>query len=138
MTLYHTKHGGAIERNHNKLAEMNDNKGLPTVEEAIAEIRTKPVVPPWPTVGVVLGLSRGATYAADCIRADNPRRDSRRDSVACRLAILRVHWSGRGSVGISARSIFAVVWAEVRRAHCRRPDFSLNTPAVRYFIGMDT
>jgi hypothetical protein len=64
MTLYHTKHGGAIERNHNKLAEMNDNKGLPTVEEAIAEIRTKPVVPPWPTVGVVLGLSRGATYDA--------------------------------------------------------------------------
>jgi len=35
-----------------------------TVEEAIEEIKTKPVVPPWPTVGVALGLSKGGTYDA--------------------------------------------------------------------------
>ena len=37
---------------------------LPSIEEAIEEIKTKPVVPVWPTVGLVLGLSRGATYDA--------------------------------------------------------------------------
>jgi hypothetical protein len=36
----------------------------PTIEEALAEIRTKPVVKVWPTVGVVLGLSRGGTCSA--------------------------------------------------------------------------
>ena len=35
-----------------------------TTEEAIEEIRSKPVVSPWPVVGVVLGLSKGATYDA--------------------------------------------------------------------------
>jgi hypothetical protein len=35
-----------------------------TVEEAVEEIRTKPVVSLWPTVGVACGLSRGATYEA--------------------------------------------------------------------------
>jgi hypothetical protein len=37
---------------------------LPTIEEAMQEIRTKPTVPIWPTVGVVLELSRGAAYDA--------------------------------------------------------------------------
>ncbi len=35
-----------------------------TLDEAIRDIKTKPVVPVWPTVGLVLGLSRGATYDA--------------------------------------------------------------------------
>jgi hypothetical protein len=37
---------------------------LPTVEQCLEEIRTKPVVPPWPTVGVALGLSKAGTYEA--------------------------------------------------------------------------
>jgi hypothetical protein len=35
-----------------------------TLEEALQEIRTKPVVNLWPTVGKALNISRGATYAA--------------------------------------------------------------------------
>jgi hypothetical protein len=35
-----------------------------TLEEAMREIRTKPVVPLWPVVAVALNLSRGSTYAA--------------------------------------------------------------------------
>jgi hypothetical protein len=35
-----------------------------TLDEAMREIRTKPVVPLWPVVGVALSLSRGSTYAA--------------------------------------------------------------------------
>jgi hypothetical protein len=35
-----------------------------TLEEALREIREKPVVPLWPHVGRALGLSRGSTYAA--------------------------------------------------------------------------
>lgn len=35
-----------------------------TLEEALREIRTRPVVNLWPTVGTALSLSRGATYAA--------------------------------------------------------------------------
>ncbi len=34
------------------------------VEEAIEEIRTKPVVPLWPHLGLVLRMSRGSVYAA--------------------------------------------------------------------------
>jgi hypothetical protein len=34
------------------------------IEDAIKEVRTKPLVPLWPTTGAVLGLSRSATYAA--------------------------------------------------------------------------
>jgi hypothetical protein len=37
---------------------------LPTLEECIEEIRTKPVVSPWPTLGVALGLSKSGTYDA--------------------------------------------------------------------------
>jgi hypothetical protein len=37
---------------------------LPTIEEAIDEIRTKPVVALWPTVAVALDVSRGTVYAA--------------------------------------------------------------------------
>jgi hypothetical protein len=37
---------------------------LPTVEQCLEEIRTKPTVPPWPTVGVAVGLSKGGTYDA--------------------------------------------------------------------------
>jgi len=39
-------------------------KALPTIEEAIDEIRTKPVVALWPTVAVALDVSRGTVYAA--------------------------------------------------------------------------
>jgi hypothetical protein len=40
-------------------------KGLNmTLQEALQEIRTKPVVPLWPHVGLVLDMSRGSTYAA--------------------------------------------------------------------------
>jgi hypothetical protein len=39
-------------------------KVLPTVEEAIDEIPTKPVVALWPTVALALGVSRGTVYAA--------------------------------------------------------------------------
>jgi hypothetical protein len=35
-----------------------------TLEEALAEIRTKPVVPLWPHVGLALDISRTAVYAA--------------------------------------------------------------------------
>jgi hypothetical protein len=35
-----------------------------TLDEAMREIRTKPVVPLWPVVAVALSLSRGSTYAA--------------------------------------------------------------------------
>jgi hypothetical protein len=35
-----------------------------TLDEAMREIRTKPVVPLWPVVGMALSLSRGSTYAA--------------------------------------------------------------------------
>jgi len=35
-----------------------------TLDEALQEIRNKPVVNLWPTVGTALNLSRGATYAA--------------------------------------------------------------------------
>jgi hypothetical protein len=37
---------------------------LPTVEQCLEEIRTKPTVPPWPTLGVALSLSKGAPYDA--------------------------------------------------------------------------
>jgi hypothetical protein len=43
---------------------MSDHKDLPTVEEALEEIRTKPIVSVWPTVGVALDLSRGAAFDA--------------------------------------------------------------------------
>jgi hypothetical protein len=39
-------------------------RALPTIEEAIDEICTKPVVALWPTVAVVLDVSRGTVYAA--------------------------------------------------------------------------
>jgi hypothetical protein len=35
-----------------------------TLDEAMREIRTKPVVALWPVVGMALSLSRGSTYAA--------------------------------------------------------------------------
>jgi hypothetical protein len=41
---------------------MDDDKGLPTVEEAIEEVRRKPLVDLWPTVGLLLGCSRGTVY----------------------------------------------------------------------------
>ena len=34
------------------------------LEEALAEIRCKPVVDLWPVVGVVLDMSRGSVYQA--------------------------------------------------------------------------
>jgi hypothetical protein len=34
------------------------------LQQALDEIRTKPTVPLWPQVGLVLGLSRGSTYKA--------------------------------------------------------------------------
>src|SRR5262249_13667584 len=37
---------------------------LPTQDEAVAEIKKKGVVSLWPTVAVVLGMSRGSVYAA--------------------------------------------------------------------------
>jgi len=37
---------------------------LPTVEEALNEITTKPVVDIWPTLCVALDISKGAGYAA--------------------------------------------------------------------------
>jgi hypothetical protein len=39
------------------------------IEDAIKEVRTKPLVPLWPTAGTFLGLSRSATYAA-AVRGD--------------------------------------------------------------------
>jgi hypothetical protein len=41
-----------------------NKKALPTVEEAISEIKRKPVVDLYPTVAVALDVSRGAVYAA--------------------------------------------------------------------------
>ena len=35
-----------------------------SIEQAIKEVRAKPLVPLWPTTGTVLGLSRSGTYAA--------------------------------------------------------------------------
>jgi hypothetical protein len=45
---------------------MTEHKteSLPTVEEAMHDIRTKPVVSLWPTVGVALELSRGGAFQA--------------------------------------------------------------------------
>jgi hypothetical protein len=37
---------------------------LPSVEECIQEIKTRPTVPAWPIVGVAVGLSRPGTYNA--------------------------------------------------------------------------
>ena len=37
---------------------------LPSIEECMEEIRTKPTVAPWPTLGVALELSKGGTYDA--------------------------------------------------------------------------
>jgi hypothetical protein len=34
------------------------------LKDALQEIRTKPVVPLWPHLGLVLDLSRGAVYAS--------------------------------------------------------------------------
>jgi hypothetical protein len=34
------------------------------LSEVLEEIRNKPVVPLWPHAGLVLGVSRGAVYAA--------------------------------------------------------------------------
>jgi hypothetical protein len=34
------------------------------LKDALEEIRTRPVVPLWPHVGLVLDLSRGAVYAS--------------------------------------------------------------------------
>jgi hypothetical protein len=42
---------------------MSEEK-LPTVEEALNEIKTKPTVKIWPTMCVALGISKGAGYAA--------------------------------------------------------------------------
>jgi hypothetical protein len=41
-----------------------ETESLPTIEEAMNDIRTKPIVSIWPTVGVALGLSRGGTFEA--------------------------------------------------------------------------
>ena len=43
---------------------MSDHRGLPTVEEAMEEIRTKLLVSLWPTVAVVLDVSRSTVYDA--------------------------------------------------------------------------
>jgi hypothetical protein len=43
---------------------MANNGALPTVEEALEEIRRKPLVNLWPTVAVALDCSRGTVYAA--------------------------------------------------------------------------
>lgn len=43
---------------------LSRGENMMTLEEAMMEIRTKPVVPLWPQVGLVLGLSRGGVYAA--------------------------------------------------------------------------
>ena len=42
---------------------MSEEK-LPTIEEALNEIKTKPVVDIWPTMCVALDISKGAGYAA--------------------------------------------------------------------------
>jgi hypothetical protein len=42
---------------------MKEEK-LPSLEQCLEEIRTKPVVSPWPTVGVALELSKGGIYEA--------------------------------------------------------------------------
>ena len=42
---------------------MSEEK-LPTLEEALHDIKTKPVVDIWPTTCVVLDISKGAGYAA--------------------------------------------------------------------------
>jgi hypothetical protein len=39
-------------------------KALPSIQEALDEIRTRPVVDLWPTVAVALDCSRGTVYAA--------------------------------------------------------------------------
>jgi hypothetical protein len=37
---------------------------LPSMEEAMNDLRTKPIVSAWPTVAVLLGLSRGGVFEA--------------------------------------------------------------------------
>jgi hypothetical protein len=37
---------------------------LPSIEQCLEEIRTKPTVPPWPTLGVALAMSKGGVYDA--------------------------------------------------------------------------
>jgi hypothetical protein len=37
---------------------------LPTVEEALDEIKSKPAVDIWPTMCVALGIAKGTGYAA--------------------------------------------------------------------------
>jgi hypothetical protein len=44
--------------------EEQARKNMMTLEQALEEIRTKPVVPLWPHIGLVLGLSRGGVYEA--------------------------------------------------------------------------
>jgi hypothetical protein len=41
---------------------MAKTKNLPTVEEAIQEIKQKPLVDLYPPVAVVYGVSRGTVY----------------------------------------------------------------------------
>jgi hypothetical protein len=42
---------------------MNDTRGLPTIEEAIEELKRKPLVDLWPWMGVIYGVSRGTAYS---------------------------------------------------------------------------
>jgi len=42
---------------------MGEEK-MPTIEEALDEIKTKPLVDIWPTLCVAVGVSKGAGYEA--------------------------------------------------------------------------
>jgi hypothetical protein len=41
---------------------MSDDKGLPTLEEAIEELKRKPLVDVWPCMGVIYQVARGTAY----------------------------------------------------------------------------
>lgn len=43
---------------------IKPDKGSMTLEQALEDIRKKATVDLWPTVGLVLGLSRGSVYEA--------------------------------------------------------------------------
>jgi hypothetical protein len=40
---------------------MSEDK-LPTIEEAVDELKRKPIVDLWPTLAVIYGVSRGTIY----------------------------------------------------------------------------
>src|SRR5215472_6471341 len=88
---------------------------LPTQDEAVAEIKQKVVVSLWPTVAVVLGMTRGSVYAAaqrgdiEIIKVGRLKKAAPHSADG--LAFRRNRGSGRDLSRTKQRSRTRVLWS---------------------------